>query len=1193
MGWTIDQKRAIYTDTGKGNILVSAAAGSGKTAVLVERVLQKIISGKSTVDRLLIVTFTEAAASEMRGKIVSRLLEYIESEDCTDEMKKLLKTQIRLVDTADIMTIDAFCMRVVRNNFHVLGIEPQVNICDDAMAKLMADEALENLYNNIYKSEDRAVLERFGRLTEFYAKDRSNDALSGVILSVRKFTEPFAEPMKWLDNAVKSFKLPIGEWECVKYYEMSSRSVAKKCAEELNILLDDKSCDNQTSELANEIKVIAESVYLAPGWDDIYNIFKEYFDKPKKRTEFMKRAEILEKDNNLKNELVFIMSELCDVFTPGTIPCGITRTKEQTQQLYDPELLKSEAEDIVWIVKEFLSEYERIKEKHKVYEFSDIEHLAYTLFRDNISVRETYTDKYDEILIDEYQDTNSLQDTIFELISRNNIFMVGDLKQSIYRFRKGDPYIFKSKSEEYEKETSNHQRINLSQNFRSRQDVLRSVNDIFCRVMSEETGDVEYSGSELIVRDADFEYYPESENDCRSELHYIPVKNDSGKSKDEEEVKFTANKIFELLNSGAQVYDKSEKKMRPIRKKDIVILENSVKNNGDLLMQELSKLGIDTYVDKGTFFDRREISIMMSLLSIINNTRRDIPLISVMRSPIGGFSDEEMAIIRTNDKKSKNFISAVRNYAKSGEIKSLAVRCRIFVKNIEKWRDYTRKKSVSQLIWRIYEDTYLYDIMGALEAGEEAQTNLKLLYERTKQYESAGFKGLFNFIKYINRLEEKEAEIVGAKLIGENHDVVRIMTIHKSKGLEFPYVFLLGMGKNFAPDRDSSRVKLHKKLGIGLPHIYYDKHYSQQTHSYELIAAVNKSESISERMRLLYVALTRAREKLFVVVCANAKEEQTREELFEQWSKKMIGGKMKPKEASAAKGFYDWLCPAADISKESWIVQYHSEQIEVAIPDTKCDNTEIPEDSEELRAGVYKILDYEYPYGESKEIPSRTSVTALKELSAEREEEVYEPDSRRISGEDSIAELMFSPLHQKPKFMQENGEKRANEVGTLYHLVMSEIDLNAVALGGAEAVENEIARLVNENIIAAEDLRYIDAEKIKEFFKSDIARRIAASDNVNRERPFQIKISAREYDPSLSEKYEDEAVILQGIIDCYFEEKDGFVLLDYKTDKVSNAVEIRKKYDKQLVLYREAIERITGKTVKESYLYLFDTGETV
>lgn len=1192
MGWTIDQEKAIYTDTGDGNILVSAAAGSGKTAVLVERVLQKIISGKSTVDRLLIVTFTEAAASEMRGKIISRLLEYTESEDCTSETRKLLKTQIRLVETADIMTIDAFCMRVVQNNFHTLGIEPQVNICDDAMAKLMAEEALANLYSKIYKSEDTVVLERFGRLTEFYAKDRSNDALSQVILSIRKFIEPFAEPIEWLERAAETFSLPVCEWECVKYYEKSSREVAKKCMESAGHLVNSEDADESLSEIAKKVKNIAEAICDAPNWDGIYAVFKEYFEKPKKRKDFMNLALDLPEYNATKKELIFIMSELCDVFTTGTVPCGITRTSEQTEKLYNRELLQSEAEDIVWIVKEFLAEYEKVKEKHKVYEFSDIEHLAYTLFRDNDAVRERYKNKYDEILIDEYQDTNSLQDNVFELISRNNIFMVGDLKQSIYRFRKGDPYIFKSKSEEYTREDSPHKRINLSQNFRSRQEVLKSVNDVFCRVMSESAGDVEYSGSELIVRDSDYEYYPESETDCRSELHFLPVDKNSGIGRDEAEAKYTAKKIFELLNSGAEVYDKSEKRMRKICKKDIVILENSVKANGDLLTEELSKLGIDTYVDKGSFFDRREISVMLSLISVINNSRQDIPLISVMRSPIGGFSDEDLAKIRINDPKSKNFITAVKNYAKNGEEKKLAARCREFSENIARWRDYTRKKSVSQLIWMIYEDTYFYDIMGALDEGEEAQTNLRLLYERAKQYESAGFKGLFNFTKYISRLEENDAELVGAKLVGENHDVVRIMTIHKSKGLEFPYVFLLGMGKKFGADRDSSRIKLHKKLGMGLPHIYYDKHYSQQTDGFELIATVNKSESVSERMRLLYVALTRAREKLFVSVCVNAKENQTPEEMFLQFTNKMIGGKMKPSTALDAKGFFDWLCPAAYASPNSWEVKYPTvqENVEETALEQEAENFE---DTEALRESVYKILDYEYPYKESDVIPSRTSVTALKELSAERDEEVYEPDSRRISGEDSIAERMFSPLHQKPKFMQEIGEKRANEIGTLYHLVMSEIDLNAVALGGAEAVENEIARFEREGILSADDLKYIDVNKIKTFFESDIAKRILKSKNVNREKSFQIKISAREYDPSLSEKYEDEAVILQGIIDCYFEEKDGFVLLDYKTDKVGNAAEIRKKYDKQLVLYREAIERITGKPVKESFLYLFDSGETV
>ena len=1201
MGWTADQEKAIYTDTGNGNILVSAAAGSGKTAVLVERVLQKILSGKSSVDKLLIVTFTEAAAAEMRERIIKSLSGRLYSNDCDEQAKKLLKTQIRLAQTADIMTIDAFCNNVVRNNFHALGIDPQIRICDNGIVKLLIDEAMKNLFSRIYKANDEQEMARFNRLTDFYAKDRDNKALADIIISVYRFVEAFSEPVKWLDDAVCAYDSPITELAAVCYQDFFTKRGAYQCALELEELLAESDLPELVGAYADIVYKIARSICDCEHWDDIYDIYSKEFNTPQKRKKFL--APIYELDDSpQKQRLLFSALSLCDIFQKqrdtDTMPLGITKSTKELSELYNTDMLKSQTEDLVWIVKEFIKEYSALKEKRNLCEFSDIEHFTYTLFRDNPDIRKVYADKYDEILIDEYQDTNMLQDSIFEIISHNNIFMVGDLKQSIYRFRKGDPYIFKSKSEEYRKQDSPHTLITLSQNFRSRNEVLDSVNALFLKIMSEPAGDVNYTGGELIVRDKEYEYYPEADSNCKAELCYLSVKRGYDLDRDKCEARFCAMKIKELLDSNAMVFDKSTGKMRRIQKRDIVILENSVKYNSKMLTDELSKLGIDSYVDKSSFFDRREISIMLSLISLINNLHQDIELISVMRSPIGGFTDNDLATIRCNLKHSDFFITAVKEFIRNGDNKALAARCRGFVKSIERWRGYVRKMSVARLIWTIYEETYFYDIMGAIEEGDEAQNNLRLLYERAKQYESAGFKGLFNFIKYIEQLEENDNDIGGAKLMGENHDVVRIMTIHKSKGLEFPYVFLLGAGRDFPPAITSSVVQMHKLLGMGLPYIYYDKHYSQDNGIHELISIVNRAEAVSERMRLLYVALTRPREKLYVVVCHKTKAEATEASIIDAWSEKLVDGRLRPVDALNVKGFYGWLCPAAYSAQNLWDFNFYTITGDFgAEPDNTTDDKPVFYDSDELKESVYKILDYEYPYKEANTVPTRTSVTQLKELSIERgselDEAVYEPDSRRTSGVDDIAELMFSPLHQKPAFMREEGRKPANEVGTLYHLVMASLDLERIKTEGTDAIGYELTRLCNENILKIADREYIDADKIKQFFHSDLAKRMLNSKSVHREKPFQINISARLYDPSLPPEYENETVILQGIIDCFFEEEDGYVLFDYKTDRVKDKSEIRQKYEKQLELYKSAIERLTGKPVKESYLYLFDTGETI
>ena len=1208
MVWTDEQMHAITGDA-EGNILVSAAAGSGKTAVLVERVLRKVLNGTASVDRLLVVTFTEAAAAEMREKIIKRLSKELENKDRTADELRMLKNQVRLAESADIMTIDAFCSRVVRNNFHVLGTDPNASVIDDAMSELLRAEAADNVFDELYRTENEEDRKRFSRLIEAYASDRNDDGLEKLIYAVYKFISSFAEPEGWLDEAVEVYKRPIEDMPHVQYLKGMTRRAAEGCAAAVSEFLSGDVSEG-AAEYARELLDTANEFIEAEDWDELFEVYKARLKKSGKKNAVPPVTEREPEASGAEYDRLMYISRTFK----AQAKLGVKDPFEKVKKQCDAELLAAEAEDIVWIVKRFMAEFKRIKDSRALCEFSDIEHLAYELFKDHEDIRAQYRDRYDEILIDEYQDTNGLQDSIFRLISKNNIFMVGDLKQSIYRFRGGDPYIFKSKSELYDGGGTDDVKITLSQNFRSRMEILDGVNDIFECIMSDEAGDVRYSGSERIVREKERDYYPEEGSGVRSELHYIAVAGSSGADKSEEEIRFTAKKIAELLRSGMTVYDKDSGKCRPIQKKDIVILENSVKGNGEAIVRMLDEYGINAYVENELFFDRREIKIMLALLSVINNSRQDIPLISVMRSPIGGFTDNELARIRLASRNG-SFSDALEAYARGGRTLisgaykysagsltkrhipvTLRRKSRKFLADIRRWRSYVRNRSVAALIWSLYEETYFYDMMGAIEQGEEAQLNLRLLYERAKQYEGAGFKGLFNFIKYIGNLENREKDIAGAAPVGENHDVVRVMTIHKSKGLEFPVVFLIGAGKKFYNKKDVSVIEMHKDLMLGLPYICYDGHYMRKSHIEELIKEVNKRELESERMRLLYVALTRARERLFAVVSETVDDNVTESDKKAEWESKLTGGRMLPSDALDAKGFSDWLCPAAYCSSRTWSVFFH-------IPEsgsTEAADREAPgetyEDSEYLKKNVYEILDYRYPYPESSTVPSRTSVTQLKELSIERGEgEIYEPDSRRESGSGDIAELMFSPLHAMPSFMRGEAEKPANEIGTLYHLVMSELDLGLVSEMGAECVEGELSGLVKSGKISEEDIGYIDRGKMERFTESEICKRMIRSARVMREAPFQISIPASEYDPSLSGECAADEIILQGIIDCFFEEDGEYVLLDYKTDKIGRggAAEIRARYDKQLELYARAIEKLTGTRVKEKLLYLFDSGETV
>ncbi|MBQ3427416.1 MAG: helicase-exonuclease AddAB subunit AddA [Clostridia bacterium] len=1211
--WTPDQEKVISAPAGKGNIIVSAAAGSGKTAVLVERVVQRIIGGAS-IDRMLIVTFTNAAAAEMRERIIKRLTAALDDAK-NEKTVRHLRRQVQLSESADIMTIDAFCIRTVQNNFYVLDRDPDVGIADEALAVFMQAEALEAVMTELYKTEDEKEQTRFARLTDAYSSNRDDRGLCETVLDIYKFITSFAEPEKWLDKAAEGYRLPPLETPYARRLMRITRDAAKRCIENIEEIMPETEAFPELREYAQMLLFAAQDIIAETDWDKTLDIckgaFKYRVGKMDGKHTFTVPSPPISENIALSERLSYIG----DVFAARLSAGAAFESARVEKDLERSDALAEAAEDIAWIVKRFMREYAAVKDRRRVLEFSDFEHLTYDLFSTNGDIREVYRDKYDEILIDEYQDTNGLQDGIFELISHDNIFMVGDLKQSIYLFRGGDPYIFKDKSETYGADGAHHRKITLAQNFRSRIEVLDSVNDVFTAVMSDEAGDVDYRGKELVVRDKERDYYPLEGSGCRAELHYIRM-DGSAEERRTEEIIFTVNKIKELLGSDAKVYDTGTGKMRPIRKKDIVILD-STRAMGARMAQELARAGIDAYCDTKLFFSRREIRVMISLLSLINNMRQDIPLAAVMRSPIGGFSDNDLARIRLFTKNTDCFLNAVKEYAKkpeyrlkdkvfcraaapkkytSGTRKQLSAHCRGFLADLNRWRGYVRRMSVAQLIWTIYEETYFYDIMGAIEFGEEAQLNLRLLYERAKQYERAGFRGLFSFIKYIELTENSSKDVEGAKAVGENNDVVRIMTIHKSKGLEFPYVFLINTGSGFSRSDGVSAVRRHKELGLGVRDINYKGHYTQNTVVYDLIYETNKRERRAESMRLLYVALTRARERLFVTAAVKHPEDVMDEDIIKSYTDKLVGGRMLPVDALAAKGMYGWICPAAFASKDTWKCEFHH----ASAAESEAPYESMPEevaDKDAVKRAVYDILDYRYPYTEGSTVPSRTSVTQLKELTIERgiDEPVYEPDSRRSSGADDMAELMFSPLHRKPAFMREKGDKPANEIGTLYHTVMSELDLDRLRAEGAECIEMELARLVDCGKIAPEDIRNIDADRIKRFAQSELCRRMLASDEVRREAPFQINIPATLYDPSLPDSYADETVILQGIIDCFFKEGDGYVLVDYKTDRVkeSGAPEIRARYEKQLELYTMAIERLLRSSVKESLLYLFDTGETV
>ncbi|MDY3032107.1 MAG: helicase-exonuclease AddAB subunit AddA [Clostridia bacterium] len=1182
--WTPEQKRAIELPSGQGNILVSAAAGSGKTAVLVERIFSKVSGEKRDIDSFLVVTFTKAAAEGMKEKIEQRFRNALENGE--DETEKMFwNRQLRLLDMTEITTIDAFCLNVLKNNFQHLGIDPNFFIMDNVEYILMRERAADKLFENYYKTGD----EGFFRLVDRYAGFRSDSGLVKVIFAIYDFISYFAEPIKWLEEKAAAYKKDAGmqEWG--------------------RLLMDGYLRPYAVRTAATAEGMLDELLNTATGLNESFLISEHAAEET--RTVYGRITDSLELIHTAMTELAEVsdiggIEEWCVRYDSGSallaenMPSRITnklreiegfeeymkRTKELKQSIESTVkgLMISEADFdsdtgaeladtaalLARVTAEFEAELINAKHKRNAYTFLDIEHMVYELFRDNEDVRREYTNRYGEILIDEYQDTNGLQDAIFKSISHDNIFMVGDLKQSIYRFRGGDPYIFKDKASEYVSEESSGTKVELAKNFRSRPEVIDSVNAVFDSVMSERAGDVDYSGGERLVCGQG----GEKEDFYRSELHLIANIKSGGETSDYIEAEHAADVIKEL--HGKEFYDAKLGIRRNLRYSDFTILLRAVKNSAAVYSEVFEKYGIPLFAELNDYFENGEVQAMTALLNVIDNAHRDVPLMTALRSALFGFSDEDIAYIRINfGRGGVPLYESLKRCAAGGG--DMSGRCRKAVGSIERWREYTKQKSVANLIWTIYEETGFYDCAAAA-GGEASQANLRLLYERAKQYESSGIKGLFSFTRYIENLKERSEDMSGARVL--RHDAVGLMTIHKSKGLEFPVVILGGMGKKslvHKPDGDG-RAALHKDFGMGLMYPDVENEYYASTPYKQLVELQNKREDISEKMRILYVAMTRPQYKMIVMGTYVFADDDKLEEKKEQWRNALTDGKMDSEEVISAQTYGDWIIPAAMASSD-WEVKEIKYQKSEDEPEEKTESEPVPiaENGEELKKAVYSLLDYRYPYEKSTVIPSRTTATEMKEIRREKKKLPYVGGASR------------------PAFLSD--KKDSAKRGTAYHDSVAYIDLEKMRRNAdAETVQSELERLAEEGRI---DALYIDeemVEKILAFFNGELGRRMLSAKQVYRERNFQTLMNASEYEGDGGGA--DEMMILQGVIDCFFVEDDGrAVLIDYKTDKIINgdvsvAVD---NYTLQLELYAGAIKSVAGIDINEKYLYLFDINDAV
>lgn len=1239
--WTDEQLSAIKTRN--CNLLVAAAAGSGKTAVLVERII-RIITNKDNpvdIDKLLVVTFTNAAAAEMRERIAAAISKALDKEPTSKNLQK----QLTLLNRANITTMHSFCLDVIKNNFHKIDLDPSFRIGDQTEGILIKDEVIETLFEEKYDQEDT----EFTSLVEAFSTYKNDDNLKELIINMYNFIMSGPWPENWLKENAEAFnietmeKLNNSKWVLVlkNSIKVEIEGYIKMLEKAIEIINLTDGLEPYLETFSNELYSIKNAYNsIDCGLDDIYSSLcsisfgrlksikkDKVSDENAQNTVKSIRDDIKKKISELINNTFSVTPEEMLINIKGAYPT----IKKLTE-----------------LVLEFGEKFSQKKKEKNILDFNDLEHLCLKILSDkdengNIIPSKTaieFKNLFDEVLVDEYQDSNNVQETIIELVSRRkdefpNVFMVGDVKQSIYRFRQAKPELFMEKYINYTLKESNNRKIQLYKNFRSRKEVIDGVNYIFKEIMSETVGELEYTDEEALNLGASYEN-SEDENvilggpievniieKSIEEFDLNKEKLDEEDFENEEiegvnlEGKIVAKRIKELMtttgNNVFKVLDKETGEYRPIKYKDIVILLRATKNWSESLLDELGQEGIPAYADTGSgYFESIEIRTIMSLLRVIDNPMQDVPVIAVLKSPIMGFSAEDLSIIRLKNKE-KYFYENIADIAE-GNIcdisEELITRCKGFLEKLEIWRNKAIYMPIDEFIWYLYMDTAYYGYVGAMPNGVLRQANLKILFQRAKQFEQTSFKGLFNFINFINKLTKSSGDMGSAKILGENEDVVRIMSIHKSKGLEFPVVFLCGTGKQFNLMDLNKNILYHDELGFGPDFVDLEKRVSIGTIAKEAIKKKMKLETLSEEVRILYVACTRAKEKLIITGTVNNIQKS-----IEKWvsSASLDYNLILPSEILKGKSYLDWigmsLCQHNDgkvlrekiavsneISKDDnskWDIKlWKRSDIVVNNEDGKLEEEKEVKLSileEEYDKDVYgevdKRLSYKYPLKESTKLKSNISVSDLKKRNAE----FIDQNVESINIEEVESKNKRTII--TPKFLQEEKGLTAAEKGTAVHFVMKKIDLDKVS--SIHEIKDQIQYLYENDFILEEEMKAVNPSKILNFFKSDLGKMMTElhkeGKKIYRELPFYTEISSVNIDNTLSEEYENEKVRLQGIIDCFFEYNGESILLDYKTDYVSkdNEAELQKKYIKQLDYYSDAVFKITGKKVSKRYLYSF------
>lgn len=1150
-----------------GEMLVSAAAGSGKTAVLVERIIQMILSKDQpiSIDKILVVTFTKAAAAEMKERITMALEEAVISDPENDHLRQ----QMILLSNAKITTIHSFCLSVIRDHFDQIDLEPDFRVADETEIKLLQESVMDECIEVAYESGDKAFIE----LVEWYAGGKHDRQLTSMIkqLSHIALSMPYPEP--WLkEHLISNIGLSDKLQSILFDVVIDDMNYVNGQLEKLGRLIHSPNGPYIYQPVYESYKTFVDEL-LGLNVNDIEGLFQIFSGFQKMKLSSVKK----EMDLALREEAKSIIDEIHKI-----IP-KLQQTYFQTEYgivVDDHEALRNVYTGLYNLVMSYHRLFRQEKRKRKIIDFSDIEHMALSLLttydeEQNKYVPSdiAYTYDFDEIMVDEYQDSSLVQEAILKSVSsektgRPNMFMVGDVKQSIYKFRMAKPELFLGKYESY-KAGGLYKKCHLTKNFRSRQEVIHGVNHVFENLMIKAFGGVDYDDKTRL-----YQGFPYEDKPCQYKAEYLLIERQAFDETDKTilEAITIGNSIRSLLEQNYSIFDKKSGTYRQVTYRDIVILHRSPKQFAPKLIETLSGMGIPAYAGFSTgYFTTVEVLTVMNLLRIIDNPDQDIPLASVLRSPLVGLSDDDLANVRLAFEKG-SFYMAMKQYMKGvledGNMDDPVFdKLTVFRERLERWQNQSRFLRIDRLLTDILDETNYLLFLSLEKDGHKKVENIHLLINRAISYGDTSFQGIFNFIKYVDYMERYDIELDEASTMSEYDNVVRVMSIHKSKGLEFPVVFLAGMSKQFNTRDLKETLIVHQDLGIGGEYVNIDKRYRLSTLKKEIIKAVQKKEMLEEELRILYVAMTRAREKLYMVGTV-----QDLEKASESWQE----GQLTIHHLLKAMSYQDWVMPVLyrdqrfiELKSRDGILKDMVKQIGL-----KQSVFEAKKDPK-----VDEILNYQYPYQALTALKINRSVSELKKLKSKAfmdDEHIRPPEFETVSD-------FFEPT--LPRFKSKTSEVEevsGSARGTAYHQFFYHMDIHMDI--NYDKIEDIKRELLQSGLMDQKSIDLIDNDKIMRLLKQPLWKQVKSAKQVFKEAPFVLGENPSLFGVSGAE---DRFVMVQGVVDLYFVGEDGLTIIDYKTDRIKKGQEsvLINRYEEQLAIYGEALSRAYNLPVSHKYLY--------